>query len=766
MCTALFSLVDAVLLRPLPFPDQDSLYVIWKADPAAGSDYEELSYPELADLRDNVDAFESVALMSTTLYGYDQALQLTDTEPVRIETARVTSDFFGTLGVEPFVGRDFTESDNMRGAEPVVILSHWAWRQYFEADANVVGRQIRLSGDAYTVVGVIPDGVDFPRGAALWMPQYENARRAAAYLQAVARLKSGHTREQMQAQLNALFARTAQEHGAFYSPTQTGVTTPMPEYWTGASQRQLMLSLSASLLLLGAACVTAFNLFEARMLSRAQEFATRVALGASPRRLAGQLIGECVVVAAVACLGGLLLARSLIEGFVLWAPASIPRADQAGLNFYVLAFAICAASVAVVVAAAAPVWLTSRGDVERLLRESASRLTGGGWSVHFRGALMAAQSAIALVLLVGSLLLVVSVRNLSNQDLGFARDAITMNLTQRGLGAETDRFFTRLLEGLRESPGVSAAGAVLMRPLQGSIGWHTTYALASETGKRDEELPVANFEVVTPGYFAALGTHLLRGRDFSDGDDGESLPVAIINRSLADRLERGGVEPLGATIEVRTSGMLATVVGIVADARYRGVRERHDDIYVSYLQTRIPVRHLVIRGTLPPSELVGLVREQTLRLGSVQPPGQVETISEAASRATAADRFNMGLVLTFGVGALLLAAVGVYSVVSENVVQRRSEIAIRSALGAGRTALIRQLAAATIRSVLVGELVGLVAIVGLAPWLSTQLYLLDPTDPAVLMVVVAFLLALSAVAAALPSWAAVTARPTAILRGD
>jgi len=381
-----------------------------------------------------------------------------------------------------------------------------------------------------------------------------------------------------------------------------------------------------------------------------------------------------------------------------------------------------------------------------------------------QGGLTAAQTAIAVVLLAGSALMVESVRQLLQQDVGFAHDAVTMNLTQRGIGADTDDFFTRLLDRLRAAPGVTAAGAVLMRPMQGTIGWDTSYALPSDVAAPAREIPVANFEVVTPGYFEALGTPLLRGRDFDTRDDRDAPQVVIINRSLADHLQRRGVEPLGTAIKVRSSDTPATIIGIVADARYRGVRERHDDVYVPYLQTRIPVRHLVIRGDRTPAELASLVREETLRLDSSQPPAQIETIGEAIRRDTSADRFNMALVVIFGVGALLLAAIGVYSVVSESVAERRREIAIRSALGANQVMLTRSLTARAIKFVLIGEVVGLATLVGFSPWLSTLLYEVEPTSPALLAGVTTFLLIVAFAAAIIPAWAAAGREPTAALQ--
>ena len=763
MSTALFSLVDAVLLRPLPFPEQDSLRVIWKADPKASVDFIELSYPELLDLKDGVEAFESVALMPTTLYGYDRVLEVGASDPIRIDTSRVTADFFETLGVEPALGRDFSAADLKSGAAPVAILTDSTWRQRFDGDRGIIGRQIRLSGAGHTIVGVMGPDVDFPRGTSLWTPLMEYSNRRNWFLQAIARVKAGRSDSEVRAQVDALFARLAQDY-PFYSSTQQSVITSMTDYWAGASRPQLLISLAASLLLLAASCVTAANLFLSRGLARTQEIATRASLGASSARLASQLIAESAVVAVGACVMGVGTGWALIELLGAMAPASVPRAAEASLNLAALGFAVVATLIVVLSSALLPTVIAARANVGSLLGEASARLTGGRGRRRAQGLFTAAQSAIAVLLLAGSALLVISVNKMLNAEIGFARDAVTMNLTVRGEsydGDQTDQFFTNLIERLRGSPGVSGVAAILQRPLVGPIGWDATFRSAADASKRYEELPMANFQVVTPGYFDAVGLPLLEGRDFADGDEADSEQVVIVSRSLADRLEHSGETPFGASLKVRGT---RRVIGIVSNARYRGVTKTNDDVYVPYLQTLIPVRHLVLRGSRPAGELVALARQEAAKLDPTQPPADIETIEQLVARDTATERFSMTLLLAFGLSALILAAAGVYSVVVESVVGRRREIAIRSALGADRLTLARRLSASTLRFVLIGELVGLVGFAASSRWIAERLYEVAPTDPKVLGTVVVFLMSIAAIAAFWPAWATASEEPRAALQ--
>ena len=709
--TSLFSLVQSVLLKPLPFPEQDSLRVIWKADPKSGAPFLELAYPELLDLQAGVEAFEYVAVMPTTLYGYDKVMDVGGQDPIRIESTPVSPDFFRTLGVAPALGRDFSGEDNHSGAAPVLILSYRVWREHFGADRDIIGRLVRLNGVGYTVVGVMGPDVDFHRGAGLWLPLRVNLNRRMSYMQAIARVRPGYTDDQVHAEVDDLLQRLAREHPGAYSPTQQAVITPLPDYWTGSTRTQLWASFAASLILLVAAGITASNLFLSRTLARIREIATRRSLGATTSQIFAQFGVEGFTAALAAGVGGVLLAWALINLLVLWAPADIPRIAAAGINSDVLLFASAVSLLTAFACSVVPALIATRSDVGTLLREGGERILGTRRGRRVQGAFIVAQTATTVVLLAASLLVVVSVYSMLNTDIGFLhRDALTMNLAVRGPQFDSDRrnvFFTQLLGRLKESPAVSAVAAVLLRPLEGTIGWDMPYQAEFDDSYRPEQLPTSNFQVVTPGYFQAVGTALLKGRDFTNRDTKDAERVAIVSQSLAEQFGKAGHGVIGTRIRfgTRPDDPWWKVVGVAGNTRSRGVTTLSRDIYINYLQTEIPVRYLVVRGQGTPQDLAGLVRHELEKLDPTQAMAAVATIGQLAARNTARQRFNMTLLLTFGIGSLLLAAAGVYSVVAENISERKREIAIKLALGAPRPRLVGRLVATTLGFVLAGELV-------------------------------------------------------------
>jgi predicted permease len=772
MTTAVFSLVQTVLLQPLPFVAQDSLRVIWKADRKAGVPFIELAYPELGDLQQGVNAFDSVALMPTTLYGYGKVLQVGAKEPVQVESTPVSHDFFRTLGLTPVLGRDFSSSDEQVGAAPVVILSDSVWRQHFNSNRTIGGETIRLNGIGFTVIGVMAPAVDFPRGVGLWVPLGVNAsanNRDVTYLQAIARVRRGYSDNQVKAQVNGLFQRLVKQFPGVYPAGQEAVITALPEYWTGSSRLHLLVSLAASFLLLATACITASNLFLSRALARSQEIATRTSVGASPLQLLIQFAAEGATAAILATLFGLAIAAALIQLLVFLAPPDIPRITGAYLSGGVLFFA-AALSLAVALACSiAPALIATRLSLETLLREGSSRLTASRRGRRMQNAFILAQTSITVVLLAASLLVAVSVRAMLRADLGFAnRDALTMNLALRGTHSDRnsrDRFYSRLLDRLRASPSVTSAGGVLLRPLEGAIGWEMHYQSEFDDSPPSQELPVSNFEVVTPDYFRTVGTPLQEGRDFTAEDTEDSDKVAVVSRGLADRLGKMSHNPIGTRIRFgrSSSSHWFRIVGIVADTRYRDVTTTGREIYVNYLQTSIPVNYLVVRGRGP---LADLTRREVAQLDSSQAVANVATIAELIERNTARQRFNLTLLLAFGLGALLLAGAGVYSVVAESMSVRKREIAIRIALGAQRRVLIGSLVHATLRCVLLGELLGLFAAILIARKMSEMLYSVRPGDPVILAFTVVFLLMVSGFAALVPAQAAFAREPMAVLQGD
>jgi predicted permease len=764
---AMFSLVDAVLLRPLPFPKQESIEVIWKVDPLAGKYVEELAYPELRDLQERIRDFQYVAVMPTSLYGYARVLQTGTKEPVQIESTPVSHDFFRVLGVSPGLGRNFSSSDEHVGAAPVVILSDRTWRAHLGADPGVVGRTIRLNGQGYTVIGVMAPGVEFPRGAGMWFPlgveKNVIERRGATFLQAIGRVKPHVSHDRIANQVDTLVRSLAQEHPEAYSPTQRAVVTPVVEYWTGSSRNHLWILLGASLLLLAAAIISASNLILSNILSRWTEIATRLALGTRRGQILAQLGTEGSVVAIVATVAGLGFAHLAIRFLVRWAPADIPRLSMAHLNLNSFCFAVGVAALATIACTLISGWSATRVNLESVLRAGGTRSSASRSGLRTRNVFLLAQAAVTVVLLAMAGLFVLSYRSMISPEIGFAnRDALSMNLVLRGSGlfasgdisAESRRsFYTLLLNRLREAPGVISAAGVLVRPLEGPIGWERRYEFEFETGSKDDRvLPKANYEVITPEYFRTVGTPVVEGRDFDGHDSEKGELVAIISRALA-RLHFGS----------SSSDEWFKVVGVCGDARYRNVTEKSTDIFVPYLQAAPGTNYIVIRGRQSPSELAALVRRTLAGIDPDQAVAGVATIGELIAANTARHRFNMILLLWFGVCAAILAATGIYSVIAESIAARRQEIAIRIALGAPRARLVRNLISRTLGFVLLGEVLGAFAVTWLGTMASELLYGVAPADPVVLASVTAFVFGASLCAGFWPAWCAVDGNPNTSL---
>jgi predicted permease len=771
--TAVFSLAYAVIFHPLPFPDQQSVRVIWKADRKSGNPFLELAYPELRDLQQGVPAFGSVALMPTTLYGYGKVIRIGKQQPVQVESAPVSHDFLKTLGVHPVLGRDFNDSDEHPGAAPVVILSDRVWRTQFHQDSRIIGRQIALNGEGYTVIGVTGHDVDFPKGVGLWVPLGVNKdaidNRNAYYLQAIAIVKHGYSREQADAQVNAVFKRLAREYPQFYSATQEAVITSLPKYWMGSARLQLLVSLGASLLLLLTGCVTASNLFLSRTLARRQEIATRSSLGATTSQIFAQFLAEGLTAASFAGTAGVAIAWIVIKLLVSIAPPDIPRLQDAGVHWPALGFALLVSGLAAIACSAAPTLVATRFNLEAALRQGSTRLSGSRKTSRMQFGFIVAQTATSVVLLIASVLIMISVRAMLRTDIGFShRDTVTMNLALRGPQSDDNKrhlFYTNLLNRLKESPAVTAAGAVLVRPLEGTIGWDMTYRSEFDIPRTSEQLPKSNFEVITPGYFQAVGTAILEGRDFTNQDRENTPKVVVISEGLAQKLRSKGHEPVGARIHfgTRDEGEWWTIVGVTGNTRYRGVTTRDEDIYVCYLQTGIPVNYLVLRGPAAAVKLTALARQQVAALDPSQAIANVATIGELVDKNTARQRFNMTVLLSFGLTSLLLTAAGIYSVTAEIVSLRTREIAIRLALGSDRLMLVRSFVGGTIGFVLIGELTGVTAAFFLGRAVSGLLYAIQPNDPFVLAFVLSCVLIISAAAASIPAWIASGENPSCIL---
>ncbi len=770
LSVAIFSLVTAVVLNPLPFPNQDRIHLIWKADSQTNERLVgELAYPELNDLQAGIKELEHVALIPAALYGNARVLQTSSGEPVQIETCPTTVDLFRVLDVAPVIGRDFTASDEGVGAAPVVMLSDRVWRKYFGANRQIIGQLIRLNGIGHTIIGVMSAAVDFPRGAGLWVPLAPQTDRRMIWLMAIGRAKQNVSREHLQSGAEHTFQMQYAEYAKVYSRTQRAVVTPLAEYLTGSSKPQLLLSLFASVLLLLSACVSAGNLFLSRTLSRRREIATRISLGATPARILTQFTIEALVAALAATIAGSLLAAATIRLLVSWAPADIPRIESAHLDLAALAFAAAMTLLATLACSIGPALLLRGKNLEALQRDGGLRTAGSRTGRRLQSLFIFSQSAITVAILSLSLLLFLSYRAMLRTDIGFTHpETLTMNLALRGPHIEPEmrrRFYAELLERLRAAPAVTAAAAVLLRPLEGPIGWDTEYSFEFDTGTRDPHLLTkANFEVVTPRYFDTVGTALLTGRDFSEHDSETGEKVAIVSQSLAQQIRAAGHEPLGERI--RVFGAWRKVIGVTADARYRRVIEFADNVYVPYRQVKVPTNYLVIRGRVPAADLVALVRATLKIMDSTQALAGEATLGELAERNTARSRFTVLILILFAGGAVMLGAAGIHSVIRESLSVRAKEIAVRIALGAGRRRLVIQTAGGALLWVTCGVMAGLAGALFIGYRAADMLYEISPADPIVLTSVAGLVFTVAAIASLIPAWTAAGRDPRECLQAE
>ncbi|HXJ44925.1 MAG TPA: ABC transporter permease, partial [Bryobacteraceae bacterium] len=504
-----------------------------------------------------------------------------------------------------------------------------------------------------------------------------------------------------------------------------------------------------------------------------------------------QLCTEGSLVAITATAGGLAIALATIRCLVRLAPADIPRLADAALDLNSFFFAAATASVAAIACSAIPGFTAARISLEAALREGGSRTSMSGGSGSTRNVFVVTQTGLTAVLLVLAALLVLSYRSMLSAETGFAnRDALSVSLPLRGPGLFSSQgddlqarraFYSRLLERLRQAPGVTSAAAVLMRPLEGAIGWDVGYEFEFEAGlKENRVLPKANYEVVTPGYFQTVGTALLEGRDFDEHDSEGADSVVIVSRALARRIRAAGYSAIGYRIRLGLgSARWLRIVGVCADARYRNLTQTGADLFVPYGQARAPTNYVVVRGTRSASDLLALVRQTLAGIDRSQADmrqadrsqadmrqavASPATIGELVDANAARHRFNMVLLLWFGVCATALAAMGVYSVVRETISGRRREIAIRSALGAGRMSLVGHMLARTLRFVVLGEVLGTAVLATTGRSVADLLYGVTVLDPGVLSGVALFVFAASLLAAWTPAWRAAGADPSIDLR--
>jgi putative ABC transport system permease protein len=752
--TAIFSVIDAVLLRPLPYERPGELVHVSESDRAndvAGRN--PLAPGNFLDWRERQKSFTGLAAGSTFSFN----LTGTDT-PERLLGAGVTWDLFALLGVRPALGREFLREEDRPSAPRVVILSDALWRRRFAADRSVLGRSISLAGEPFTVVGVMPPRLDFPEhGVELFVPLERQLTvremhwRGSHYLEVVGRLRPGVTLEAARSDLNRIAAQVRRENAASNSGGGA-VVLPLRENLVRGVEPGLVILLGAVALVLAIACANVANLLLVRASGRARELALRRALGAGVGRLVRQLVVESVLLSLAGGAVGAWLAAAIVRALVRLAPVELPRIESVAVDGRVLAFAFVVAAATGVLFGLAPALLAARRDPREGL--TASGAGAAPSTARLRGMLVVAEIALAFVLTIAAGLALQSLKRLRTLDAGFAADRLLtarITLPKENYGPIPARiaFYDRVLAAVRELPGVAGAALTTNLPLTGTE-FDNSFRIEGRPPRPDGRSDYALFRSVDSDYLGVMRIPVLRGRGLEPQDRQDSEPVVVIDQAMARRWW-GAADPVGRriTIEIGDKPAPSRIVGIVGDVRAQIDAAPRPTMYVPYAQTPMRSMVVVVRSARDPSRLVESVRRAVRRVDPDQPIHDVRTIPELLSESILPWRFSTTLFTAFAGLALLLSAIGVYGVISFTVAQRRRELGIRTALGArGRdlAALLLRQAAGTAA---LGILLGAAAALAAGPILTRVLFETAPRDPAT-FAIVTLLLAFVALAASLP----------------
>ncbi|HEX7288511.1 MAG TPA: ABC transporter permease [Candidatus Angelobacter sp.] len=768
--TAIFSAVNPILLEPLPYPQAGGIMMIWDIYLGQRSDVTFHSYRELAARSHSFHALAVLEGWQPTLTGA--------TEPERLEGQSVSADYFRVLGVSPALGRDFTTSDEQFKGPKNVILSDHLWRRRFNADRSIIGRQITLEGDLYSVVGVMPPEFDniLAPSAEIWSPmQYDpghgtvfDTAEWGHHLHMIGRLRPGMSEAVAKHDFDAIaqapipeFPRppwASLKYGLIVNSLQLEVTRGV--------RPALLAIIGAVFLLLLIACVNVTNLLLARGAQRRREFAMRTALGASRGRLVRQLFTESLLLAFIGGAVGMAMAHFGLRGLVALSPPELPRVNAIHLDGTVLAFALVATTMIGLIVGLAPAWHASRDDLNKGLERAWGRVAGS--HLRTRLILVVAEVALALVLLVSAGLLFHSLERLFSVDPGFdPSHLLTMQVQTSGHQLEDGKarrlFFSKALESARQVPGVASAAFTSLLPLSG-VG----YGEYGAKFENDAGYNVFRY-VVTPGYFATAGVALRRGRLLNDHDTAEAPRVVVISESLA-RKQFPNNDPLGSRVHLGPlNGPWYTVVGVVNDVKQNSLADSEPDaVYVTTSQSWFAddALTLVVRARGDAATLAPAIRKAIWSVDKDQPIVRVATMDSVLSGSEAQRRFALILFEAFALAALLLAAIGIYGVLAGSVSERTRELGIRSALGASRGSLLALVVGQGMKLTALGVLIGLAGAVAATQGLASLLFGITRLDPATYLGVITLLLGVSAIACWVPARRAARVDPAITLRAE
>jgi putative ABC transport system permease protein len=775
--TAIFSVVNAVLLRPLPFPQSERLVQVWHVPPAAsfhGMSTFAVSPANYLDWLDQSRVFEQMAI-----YGRNSFNLTNQSQPEAVMAARVSSAFFSVLRVHPLLGRAFMPEEDQSGRDHVALISQAFWQSHCGSNPNIVGQKIILDQQGYTVVGVMPAKFFFPAPDTEWQPQVwtplgwtdkERAVRGNHNYLVLGRLKPEVSLKQAQAEMNTISRRLEQQYPAD-DKGWGAVVVPLRDQLVGEVRPALLVLLGAVAFVLLIACANLANLLLAKTLAKSKEIAIRTALGASRIRVLRQVLSETIVLALLGGTFGLLLAHIGIVSIVSFLSAKLPRAGEIGLDGRVLGFTFAMSIVTGVLAGLAPAWRLTKSNVNEQLKQGSGRTGSDQSGNRTRSALVVAEIALSLTLLISAGLMVRSLWRLRNVDPGFDPHnllTLTLDLPPVKYAEPTQQlgFVDEVLRRVRVLPGVDSAGAIDALPLSGN-GSTQPIAVEGHPSLEMSEQPEVAVRTITPGYIYATRVAMLKGRDFTEADAADKPAAILISESLAERFWPNE-NPIGKRLTLSFfPGTSREVVGVVGDVKQDGleVAERIATLYVPLAQT--PNHRglsLVVRTRSNRVNLVSAVTDAVHQVDGEEPVVDVMTMDEILSGSVAQQRFNMLLLAAFAGLALFLAAVGIYGVLSYAVKRRLQEIGIRMALGAGRGDVLRMILGQGLRLAFMGVCIGLVASLGLTRFLTSQLFEVKASDPLTLTGVSLLLVTVSLAACYLPARRATKVEPTVALR--
>ena len=780
--TAIFSVVNGVLLRPLPYPQPERIVRVWQINKNGGD--VQFSDPNFNDVRAEsrslapIAEFQDLGIVSVT----------SAHDPVRAHLATASSEFFAILGVRPLVGRTFVPEEQHVGAAGAVLVSQGFWQRALDGTSSALGMVLTMNGQAYRVVGVMPAAMDVPTGVDLWIPRElsgPSPYRTGHNFQVVARLRDGVTLDQARRETSAIAKTLKQQYGD-ETWMYDAHLIPLREQLVGDVRPALLVVLAASGFLLLIGCANVVNLLVARMAAREGELALRLALGAGRGRLVRQFLAESLLLSLCGGVLGVAVGAAGVKALLALEPGRLPRLNEVGVHWPVLLFALAVSILCAVALGLLTAWRATRGDIREALAQSQRTQAGVGATHRVRSALVVAQVALTLVLLVGAGLLARSFLQLLAVSPGFHADnAVAMDIDYPGRDSTARRqmvqLYDELMQRLASLPGVSDVGGANFFPFASGALSDGAFIVMSRPDEKIDfaQIPAllkdrtrsgyANFGVASPGFFRALHIPLVSGRLFDDRDGPMAPPAAVINEALA-RKQWPNESPLGKIIQFgNMDGDLRpfTIVGVVGDIRDASLAEKPEPTFYAYYRQR-PVRagtfFFVLGGAGAPASVIASARRIIHDLRPDIPP-RFRTMDTILADSLADRRFTLVLLGAFGAAALLLATLGVYSVISFLVTQRRQEIGVRVALGARAEDVLRLVLRQGATLALTGILIGAVAALGLTRVIAGLLYGVSATDPISFVAVMVLLTLVALVASFVPARRASKVDPMTVLRG-